>query len=121
ATPPMAGLQLIWATASALMVKSAVRSPSRALARAASAPAWPAPTTTTSKSKTRLDMKASKKTSGSLLAHYSEMGEIEKDRLEGETRQPSGERRASLASLHRIPKPDCPWRRLRRPGCPGRP
>ncbi len=48
ATPPIAGLQLIWPTASQLIVSSAVRRPIRADARAASSPAWPAPTTTTS-------------------------------------------------------------------------
>jgi hypothetical protein len=49
ATPPMAGLQLIWPTVSQLIVNSAVRQPIRADARAASIPAWPAPTTITSK------------------------------------------------------------------------
>ena len=49
ATPPIAGLQLIWPTVSQLIVSSAVRSPIRAEASAASSPAWPAPTTTTSK------------------------------------------------------------------------
>ena len=48
ATPPMAGLQLIWATVSAFIVSRQVLSPSRAAASAASTPAWPAPTTTTS-------------------------------------------------------------------------
>ena len=46
--PPMAGLQGILPTASRLMVKRMVCSPSRAAARAASMPAWPAPTTATS-------------------------------------------------------------------------
>src|SRR5215213_3726962 len=50
ATPPMAGLQLIWATVSALIESSAVRAPIRAADMAASTPAWPAPTTTTSHS-----------------------------------------------------------------------
>ena len=49
ATPPMAGLQLIWATVSAFIVKRHVFSPRRAAASAASTPACPAPTTTTSK------------------------------------------------------------------------
>jgi len=39
ATPPMAGLQLIWATVSQFMVSSAVRRPMRAAASAASQPA----------------------------------------------------------------------------------
>src|SRR5664279_5062788 len=46
--PPMAGLQLIWAIRSRFMVTMAVRRPTRAQARAASQPAWPAPMTTTS-------------------------------------------------------------------------
>ncbi len=50
ATPPMAGLQLIWPTVSQLVVNKAVRAPSRAAASAASVPAWPAPTTSTSNS-----------------------------------------------------------------------
>ena len=50
ATPPMAGLQLIWPTVSQLVVSRAVRAPSRAAASAASVPAWPAPITSTSKS-----------------------------------------------------------------------
>ena len=45
--PPMAGLQGMLPTASRLMVKHRVASPSRAQARAASIPAWPAPTTIT--------------------------------------------------------------------------
>jgi len=49
ATPPMAGLQLIWATVSQLIVSNAVLAPSLAEASAASTPAWPAPTTMTSK------------------------------------------------------------------------
>ena len=48
ATPPTAGLQLIWAMRSRFMVMSAVLRPMRAAAMAASQPAWPAPTTTTS-------------------------------------------------------------------------
>src|SRR6185437_10372854 len=48
AMPPMAGLQDIWAMSSSLRVKSAVRSPMRAAAMAASTPAWPPPTTTIS-------------------------------------------------------------------------
>src|SRR6185437_13539846 len=43
AMPPMAGLQDIWAMSSSLRVKSAVRSPMRAAAMAASTPAWPPP------------------------------------------------------------------------------
>ena len=50
ATPPIAGLQLICATVSQLVVSSAVRAPIRAAASAASQPAWPAPMTRTSKS-----------------------------------------------------------------------
>ena len=50
ATPPIAGLQLIWPTVSQLVVSSAVLAPSRAAASAASVPAWPAPITSTSKS-----------------------------------------------------------------------
>src|SRR5262249_32762193 len=45
ATPPMAGLQLIWATVSQLVVRRAVLAPMRAAASAASQPAWPAPMT----------------------------------------------------------------------------
>src|SRR5262245_51066472 len=48
ATPPIAGVQLIWATASAFIVRRTVFNPSRADAIAASTPAWPAPTTATS-------------------------------------------------------------------------
>src|SRR5579863_4685320 len=48
ATPPTAGLQLIWAMRSRFMVISAVLRPMRAAAIAASQPACPAPTTTTS-------------------------------------------------------------------------
>src|SRR5579863_9240138 len=48
ATPPTAGLQLIWAIRSRFMVISAVFRPMRAAAMAASHPAWPAPTTATS-------------------------------------------------------------------------
>src|SRR5580658_5038877 len=48
ATPPMAGLQLIWAIRSRFMVMSAVLRPMRAAAIAASQPACPAPTTATS-------------------------------------------------------------------------
>jgi hypothetical protein len=48
ATPPTAGLQLIWAIRSMFMVISAVLSPMRAAAIAASHPACPAPTTTAS-------------------------------------------------------------------------
>jgi hypothetical protein len=48
ATPPIAGLQLIWATVSQLVVSKAVRAPIRAAAMAASTPACPAPTTSTS-------------------------------------------------------------------------
>src|ERR1035438_10775060 len=48
ATPPTAGLQLICAIRSMFMVMSAVLSPMRAAAIAASHPACPAPTTTTS-------------------------------------------------------------------------
>src|ERR1039457_5715570 len=44
----MAGLQLICAIRSRFMVTMAVRRPTRAQARAASQPAWPAPMTTTS-------------------------------------------------------------------------
>jgi len=47
--PPMAGLQLIWPSASMLWVTSNVRQPIRAAARAASVPACPPPTTMTSK------------------------------------------------------------------------
>src|SRR5699024_7236651 len=43
--PPMAGLQGILPTASRFRVKHRVRMPSRAAARAASMPAWPAPMT----------------------------------------------------------------------------
>ena len=43
--PPMAGLQGMLPTASRLMVKRMVCSPSRAAASAASMPAWPAPMT----------------------------------------------------------------------------
>ena len=43
--PPMAGLQGMLPTASRLMVKQMVRIPRRAVARAASMPAWPAPMT----------------------------------------------------------------------------
>ena len=46
--PPMAGLQGMFPTASRFTVKHRVRQPSRALARAASIPAWPAPITATS-------------------------------------------------------------------------
>ena len=46
--PPMAGLQGMLPTESKLMVKTAVSQPSRAAARAASMPAWPAPMTATS-------------------------------------------------------------------------
>ena len=49
-TPPMAGLQLIWAMVSRLLVTSAVFAPKRAAASAASAPACPPPITRTSKS-----------------------------------------------------------------------
>ena len=45
ATPPIAGLQLIWPTVSQFIVSRAVRRPIRAAARAASSPACPAPTT----------------------------------------------------------------------------
>ncbi len=55
ATPPMAGLQDIWAMRSRLSVKSAVRRPMRAAATAASQPAWPAPTTRTSNFSEKLD------------------------------------------------------------------
>ncbi len=48
ATPPIAGLQLICATASAFMLSRHVFRPRRAAAIAASVPACPAPTTTTS-------------------------------------------------------------------------
>src|SRR5687767_4290914 len=47
--PPTAGLQDILAVSSSRTVTSAVLSPSRAQATAASQPAWPAPTITTSK------------------------------------------------------------------------
>jgi hypothetical protein len=47
--PPMAGLQLIWPSASMLCVTSSVRHPIRAAAHAASVPACPPPTTMTSK------------------------------------------------------------------------
>src|SRR3972149_3902916 len=50
ATPPMAGLQLIGAIVSRLVVSNAVFAPMRAAASAASAPACPPPTTITSKS-----------------------------------------------------------------------
>ena len=46
--PPIAGLQLIWPSASMLCVTSSVRAPRRAEASAASVPAWPPPTTITS-------------------------------------------------------------------------
>src|SRR5258706_7563943 len=48
AIPPIAGLQDILAVSSSFTVSSAVESPSRAHATAASHPACPAPTTTTS-------------------------------------------------------------------------
>ena len=47
--PPIAGLQLIAPSVSRLCVSSSVFTPMRALASAASAPAWPPPTTITSK------------------------------------------------------------------------
>ena len=46
--PPTAGLQGMFPTASRSTVKHRVSSPSRAAARAASIPAWPAPITATS-------------------------------------------------------------------------
>jgi hypothetical protein len=55
ATPPIAGLQDIWAMRSRLRVKRAVRRPMRAAAAAASQPAWPAPTMRTSKVSEKLD------------------------------------------------------------------
>ena len=45
AWPPMAGLQLIWATVSTFPVSSRTSAPMRAAASAASTPAWPAPQT----------------------------------------------------------------------------
>ena len=48
ATPPMAGLQPIWPMVSRFVVKSAVRAPMRAAAKAASVPACPPPITKTS-------------------------------------------------------------------------
>ena len=50
AIPPIAGLQLINPTVSALIVKSAVLRPILAEAKAASMPECPPPTTTTSNS-----------------------------------------------------------------------
>ncbi len=47
--PPTAGLQLICPSVSMLWVRSNVRAPMRAAARAASVPAWPPPMTITSK------------------------------------------------------------------------
>src|SRR5260221_402713 len=46
--PPTAGLQLIWPSVSMLCVRSSVRTPIRAAARAASVPAWPPLLTLTS-------------------------------------------------------------------------
>ena len=54
ATPPMAGLHDIFAVSVTCTVRSAVASPMRAHAWAASHPAWPAPTTTTSKRPSRV-------------------------------------------------------------------
>jgi hypothetical protein len=48
ATPPMAGLQLIWPIPSRFGVTSSVRAPMRADAAAASTPACPPPITMTS-------------------------------------------------------------------------
>ena len=47
--PPIDGLQDIWPSVSMLCVSSSVRRPIRALASAASVPAWPPPITMTSK------------------------------------------------------------------------
>ena len=55
--PPMAGLQGMLPTASRLMVKTTVRHPSRAAAKPASIPAWPAPMTATSYVPARYSMK----------------------------------------------------------------
>src|SRR5690606_31656778 len=44
-TPPMAGLQLIWAITPMFMVMSSTELPMLAAAAAASQPAWPPPTT----------------------------------------------------------------------------
>ena len=48
ATPPIAGLQLIWAMVFIFIVTNKTLLPIRAAAFAASQPAWPAPTTITS-------------------------------------------------------------------------
>src|SRR5690606_37206197 len=47
ATPPIAGLQLIWAITPMFIVMSNTDEPKLAAAAAASHPAWPAPTTIT--------------------------------------------------------------------------
>ncbi len=56
--PPIAGLHDIAPMVSSLWVSSSVRAPIRALAAAASQPAWPAPMITTSKLGSRLVMAA---------------------------------------------------------------
>ena len=56
ATPPIAGLQDIWAMVSMFMVTKSVLAPRLAAAAAPSHPAWPAPTTITSYSFRNIQM-----------------------------------------------------------------
>ncbi len=52
--PPIDGLHDIWPSVSMLCVSSSVLRPIRALASAASVPAWPPPTTITSKRRSNI-------------------------------------------------------------------